>query len=45
MLAYLLYMTNGQTALTLLQNERYPDFRFEIFADFADRKLTVAANT
>ncbi len=39
MLAYLLYMTNGQTALSDLQNTRYPDLRFESFADFAARKL------
>ncbi|MEJ7746575.1 MAG: NmrA family NAD(P)-binding protein [Luteimonas sp.] len=42
MLAYLLYMTNGQTALTDLQNARYPDMRFESFADFAARSLPVA---
>ena len=34
MLAYLLYMTNGQTALSDLQNDRYPDMRFESFADY-----------
>ena len=43
MLAYLLYMTNGQTALTSLQNERYPDMRFERFADFIAHKLPVGA--
>lgn len=43
MLAYLLYMTNGQTALTDLQNDRYPDIRFESFADFAAHELAVAA--
>jgi uncharacterized protein YbjT (DUF2867 family) len=35
MLAYLLYMTNGQTALTHLQNDRYPDLKLETFAQFA----------
>ena len=40
MLAYQLYMLNGQTALTDLQNERYPDIRLERFADFAAHELT-----
>ncbi len=35
MLAYLLYMTNGQTALTDLRNDRYPDIRLERFEAFA----------
>ncbi len=39
MLAYLLYMLNGQTALTDLQNDRYPDIKLEKFADFAARSL------
>jgi uncharacterized protein YbjT (DUF2867 family) len=39
MLAYLLYMTNGQTALSNLQNERYPDVKFESFSAFAGRRL------
>ena len=39
MLAYLLYMTNGQTALTDLQNRRYPDLKLEGFAQFAARTL------
>lgn len=39
MLAYLLYMTNGQTALGDLQNERYPDVKLESFAAFAARML------
>ena len=39
MLAYLLYMTNGQTALSDLQNARYPDLNLEGFARFAGRKL------
>jgi uncharacterized protein YbjT (DUF2867 family) len=43
MLAYLLYMTNGQTALSELQNERYPGVVFEDFAAFATRSLPVAA--
>ena len=34
MLAYLLYMTNGQTALTDLQNDRYPDVKLQGFADY-----------
>ena len=34
MLAYLLYMTNGQTALTDLQNDRYPDVKLQRFADY-----------
>ena len=34
MLAYLLYMTNGQTALTDLQNDRYPDLRLQRFAEY-----------
>ncbi len=44
MLAYLLYMTNGQTALTDLQNDRYPDMRFEHFAEFIAHNLPVAAH-
>jgi uncharacterized protein YbjT (DUF2867 family) len=39
MLAYQLYMLNGQTALTDLQNERYPDVKLESFATFAARTL------
>ena len=39
MLAYQLYMLNGQTALTDLQNERYPDIHLERFADFAAHAL------
>ena len=38
MLAYLLYMANGQTALTDLQNDRYQDLELESFAAFAARK-------
>ena len=44
MLAYLLYMTNGQTALTGLQNDRYLDVRFESFAAFAAHEMPVLAN-
>ena len=44
MLAYLLYMTNGQTALTKLQNDRYPDVHFESLADFAARNVNGKAN-
>ena len=43
MLAYLLYMANGQTALSDLQNHRYPDVQLEDFATFAARKLAGAA--
>ena len=42
MLAYLLYMTNGQTALTDLQNDRYPDIRLQRFSDFMAQSLPVA---
>ena len=41
MLAYLLYMTNGQTTLTDLQNNRYPDLRLEGFAQYVARSLPV----
>jgi uncharacterized protein YbjT (DUF2867 family) len=43
MLAYLLYMTNGQTALSNLQNARYPDLEFESFDGFAARMHIPAA--
>jgi uncharacterized protein YbjT (DUF2867 family) len=43
MLAYLLYMTNGQAALTDLQNDRYRDLKLGSFTDFAVQKLPVAA--
>jgi uncharacterized protein YbjT (DUF2867 family) len=39
MLAYQLYMLTGQTALSDLQNDRYPDLKLESFAHFAVRKL------
>lgn len=44
MLAYILYMTNGQTALSDLQNDRYADVRFEGLAEFVARKLPVAVH-
>ena len=42
MLAYLLYMLTGQTALKDLQNDRYPDVKLETFSEFAARTLTQA---
>ena len=42
MLAYLLYVTNGQTALGDLQNERYPDLRLQRFSDFIAQNLPTA---
>lgn len=39
MLAYLLYMTNGQTALSDLQNHRYADLALEGFEAFARRSV------
>ncbi len=39
MLAYQLYMLTGQTALSDLQNDRYPDVKLENFAQFAGRSL------
>lgn len=43
MLAYLLYMTNGQTALSNLQNDRYPELQFEGFADYVGHHLPAPA--
>ena len=43
MLAYLLYMTNGQTALTDLRNNQYPDIKFERFEDFVAANLPAPA--
>ena len=43
MLAYQLYMLTGQTALTDLQNDRFPDVKLENFAQFAARALPHAA--
>jgi nucleoside-diphosphate-sugar epimerase len=40
MLAYQLYMLTGQTALTDLQNARYPDVKLESFSHFASRTLS-----
>jgi hypothetical protein len=46
MLAYLLYMLNGQTTLSNLQSDRYPDLRLESFLEFAAHKLPrLAAQT
>ncbi|OLV18870.1 NmrA family NAD(P)-binding protein [Deinococcus marmoris] len=39
MLAYQLYMLTGQTNLSDLQNDRYPDVKLETFAQFAKRAL------
>ncbi len=44
MLAYQLYMLTGQTALSDLQNDRYPDLKLESFAEFAARVLPKAAS-
>ena len=43
-LAYQLYMLNGQTALSDLQNDRYLDVKLETFSDFALRVLPHAAS-
>jgi uncharacterized protein YbjT (DUF2867 family) len=40
MLAYQLYMLNGQTALTDLQNDRYPDVALETLRAFSARTLS-----
>ena len=45
MLAYQLYMLTGQTALSDLQNDRYPDVQFETFAQFAAQSLPKTAGT
>ena len=42
MLAYLLYMLSGQTALSDLRSDRYPDLKLGGFADFAAQKLSTA---
>lgn len=39
MLAYQLYMLNGQTALSDLQNNRYPDIKLQSFAQLVSAKL------
>lgn len=45
MLAYLLYMTNGQTALSDLQNDRYTDVRLQGLADYLADALPANAHT
>jgi uncharacterized protein YbjT (DUF2867 family) len=44
MLAYLLYMLNGQTALTDLRSDRYPDLRLESFRGYAAHRLPQLAH-
>ena len=39
MLAYSLYMLNGQTALTDLQNDRYPDVKLQTFGQFVEHEV------
>lgn len=39
MLAYQLYMLDGQTSLADLQSDRYPEVKLETFAQFAARTL------
>ena len=39
MLAYQLYMLTGQTALSDLQNDRYPDLQLQSFEAFATQSL------
>jgi hypothetical protein len=39
MLAYQLYMLNGQTALTDLQSELYAEVKLETFTQFAARTV------
>ena len=43
MLAYQLYMLNGQTALSDLQNDRYIDVQLDSFSEFASRMRTIKA--
>ena len=45
MLAYQLYMLTGQTALSDLQNDFYPEVQLESFAQFAARTLPKQANS
>ena len=40
MLAYQLYMLTGQTALSDIQNDNYPDVSLESFVQFAARTLS-----
>ena len=42
MLAYNLYMLTGQTALSDVQNDRYPDVHLETFAHYAAREFAPA---
>jgi uncharacterized protein YdhG (YjbR/CyaY superfamily) len=42
-LAYLLYMTDGQTALSDLQNDRHPGLMPETFDAFAERTVKAPA--
>lgn len=44
-LAYQLYMLNGQTALDDLQSQRYPDLALQRFGDFLAQRLHQAAVT
>ena len=44
MLAYLLYMTNGQTALSDLQNDRYPEVKLQGFADYLAATMGASAH-
>lgn len=39
MLAYQLYMLTGQTALSALQNDRYPDVKLQGFESFLRARL------
>lgn len=39
MLAYQLYMLTGQTALSALQNDRYPDVKLQGFESFPRARL------
>jgi hypothetical protein len=43
MLAYQLYMLNGQTALDNLQSARYADIRLQNFSEFLTERLSGAA--
>ncbi len=45
MLAYLLYMTNGQTTIDNLQNDRYPGTRLERFADYISHALPATSRS
>ena len=45
MLAYLLYITTGQTALCNLQNDRYLDLKLGSFGEFVEQNLAAAVHT